>query len=129
VEQPRPSCIALIAALGVRLLPAALRLLSADQPGRRVRLVLVGPGGGDWTVPLGAGTPPAPPDATVTMEAVEFCHLLGDRREPSSVPHTVQGIPPSLPHCWGRRPPLAATDRHLDAQPVASVASLPTPSC
>jgi hypothetical protein len=34
-----------------------------------------------------------PPDVTVTMEAVEFCYLLGNRRDPDSVPHRVEGDP------------------------------------
>jgi Sigma-70 region 2 len=34
-----------------------------------------------------------PPDATVTMGALEFCYLLGNRRDPDSVPHRVEGDP------------------------------------
>jgi hypothetical protein len=29
--------------------------------------------------------------ATVTMGALEFCYLLGNRRDPDSVPHRVEG--------------------------------------
>jgi hypothetical protein len=32
-----------------------------------------------------------PPDVTVTTDAVEFCYLLGNRRDPDSVPHRVEG--------------------------------------
>ena len=86
--------VALIAAFGARLLPAALRLAGADRPPRSARLVLVGPGGGDWTIsPAVQRAPARPPDATVTMEAVEFCYLLGNRRDPDSVPHRVEGDP------------------------------------
>jgi DNA-directed RNA polymerase specialized sigma24 family protein len=56
-------------------------------------LVLAGPAGGDWTIPPAPTGPGRPPDATVTMEAVEFCYLLGNRRDPDSVPHTVEGDP------------------------------------
>jgi uncharacterized protein (TIGR03083 family) len=84
---------ALIVAFGVRLLPAALRLAGADRPPRIARLVLAGPAGGDWTIPPAPTGPGRPPDATVTMEAVEFCYLLGNRRDPDSVPHTVEGDP------------------------------------
>jgi uncharacterized protein (TIGR03083 family) len=86
--------VALIVAFGVRLLPAALRLAGADRSGRSARLVLTGPAGGDWTIsPSVQRAPARPPDATVTMEAVEFCYLLGNRRDPGSVPHRVEGDP------------------------------------
>jgi uncharacterized protein (TIGR03083 family) len=86
--------VALIVAFGVRLLPAALRLAGADRPPRSARLVLVGPAGGDWTIaPTVQRVPERPPDVTITMEAVEFCYLLGNRRDPDSVPHTVEGDP------------------------------------
>jgi len=91
---PSERQVALIVGLGVRLLPAALRLAGADRPPRSARLVLVGPGGGDWTIaPAGQGVPAGLPEATVTMEAVEFCYLLGNRRDPDSVPHRVEGDP------------------------------------
>jgi uncharacterized protein (TIGR03083 family) len=94
-DPPSERQVAMIVALGVRLLPAALRLAGADRPPRSARLVLVGPAGGDWTIsPAGqeAGTRRAA-DATITMDAVEFCYLLGNRRDPDSVPHRVEGDP------------------------------------
>jgi uncharacterized protein (TIGR03083 family) len=91
---PSERQVALIAAFGVRLLPAALQLAGADLPSRSARLVLVGPGGGDWTIsPTVQDAPARTPDATVTMDAVEFCYLLGNRRDPDSVPHQVEGDP------------------------------------
>jgi len=91
---PSDRQVALIAAFGVRLLPAALRLAGADRPPRSARLVLVGPGGGDWVIsPAVQEAPTRPPDATVTMGALEFCYLLGNRRDPDSVPHRVEGDP------------------------------------
>ena len=86
--------VALIVGFGVRLLPAALRLAGADRPPRSARLVLVGPGGGDWTIsPAVQDAPTRPPDATITMDAVVFCYLLGNRRDPDTVPHRVEGDP------------------------------------
>ena len=91
---PDEQDVALIVAFGVRLLPAALRLAGADRPPRSARLVLVGPGGGDWVIsPAVQRAPARPPDATITMEAVEFCYLLGNRRDPDSVAHRVAGDP------------------------------------
>jgi uncharacterized protein (TIGR03083 family) len=86
--------VALIVGFGVHLLPAALRLAGADRRPRSARLVLVGPAGGDWIIsPAVQRAPARPPDATVTMDAVEFCYLLGNRRDPDSVPHRVEGDP------------------------------------
>jgi hypothetical protein len=86
--------VSLIVAFGVQLLPAALRLAGADRPPHSARLVLVGPGGGDWIIsPAVQPAPARLPDATVIMEAVEFCYLLGNRRDPGSVPHRVEGDP------------------------------------
>jgi uncharacterized protein (TIGR03083 family) len=93
-EPPSERQVALIVGFGVRLLPAALRLAGADRPPRSARLVLAGPGGGDWTIsPAGQDAPAGPPAATVTMDAVEFCYLLGNRRDPDSVPHRTEGDP------------------------------------
>jgi uncharacterized protein (TIGR03083 family) len=94
-DPPNQRQVAMIVAFGVRLLPAALRLAGADRSSRSARLVLEGPAGGDWTIsPAGqdAGARRAA-DATITMDAVEFCYLLGNRRDPGSVPHRVEGDP------------------------------------
>jgi uncharacterized protein (TIGR03083 family) len=94
-DPPDERQVALIVAFGVRLLPAALRLAGADRPPRSARLILVGPAGGDWTIAPAvqdAGARRAP-ETTVTMDAVEFCYLLGNRRDPDSVPHRVEGDP------------------------------------
>ena len=91
---PSERQVALIVTFGVRLLPAALRLAGADRPPGSARLVLVGPGGGDWTISsAGQDVPARPPDATITMDAIEFCYLLGNRRDPDAVPHRVEGDP------------------------------------
>jgi uncharacterized protein (TIGR03083 family) len=93
-DPPGERQVALIVAMGVRLLPDALRLAAAGRPAGSARLVLVGPGGGDWTISAAAQDAPArTPDATVTMDVVEFCYLLGNRRDPDSVPHRVEGDP------------------------------------
>jgi uncharacterized protein (TIGR03083 family) len=89
---PDPDQVAMIVRFGVRVLPAALRLLGGD-PDRSARLVLSGPAGGEWTLPSSPAGPARPPDATVTMDAVEFCYLLGNRRDPASVARIVQGDP------------------------------------
>ena len=90
---PDAGQLALIVAFGVRVLPTALRLLGDGEPRGSARLVLSGPAGGDWTLPPSPAGPARPPGVTVTMDAVEFCYLLGNRRDPASVPHSVEGDP------------------------------------
>jgi uncharacterized protein (TIGR03083 family) len=80
-------------ALGVRLLPAALRRAGAEHPGRTAELVLEGAGGGRWTVPLGPGAAGGAADVTVIAKAADFCALMGNRRDPAELPHTVSGDP------------------------------------
>jgi uncharacterized protein (TIGR03083 family) len=88
---PDPRRVARIVALGVGLLPSSLRLLGLEHPGRTARLLLRGPGGGQWMVPLRPGAEPGEPDVTIWADAVEFCYLIGNRRDPAALPHTVEG--------------------------------------
>ncbi|GLZ03863.1 hypothetical protein Acsp03_13290 [Actinomadura sp. NBRC 104412] len=86
---PLPQHLHAIAALGVRALPAAWSLRGLSPEGR-ARVVLDGPGGGDWLVTLG-GDGAAAPVVTLRMDALEFCMLAADRRDPSSVAASISG--------------------------------------
>jgi hypothetical protein len=85
---PGPDHLHGVLAMGMRLLPPAVRALGVERPGRTVALRLEGPGGGTWTVPP-AGT--GPPAATVTATATEFFYLMGNRRDPAAVATAVTG--------------------------------------
>ena len=82
-----PGQVHRIAALAVALLPAALRAGDPAQAGRAWRLVLHGPGGGEWTVPAGA----AGVEVTIGADAGDFTGLAANRRSPATLPHTVTG--------------------------------------
>jgi len=82
-----PGQVHRIAELAVALLPAALRASDPARAGRAWRLVLHGPGGGDWTVPAGT----ARVQATIGAGAVDFARLAANRRSPRTLPHTVTG--------------------------------------
>jgi Putative zinc-finger/Mycothiol maleylpyruvate isomerase N-terminal domain len=84
---PGPAHLHGVLAMGVRLLPPALRALGVERPGRAVALRLEGPGGGTWTVPAGTGAPAA----TVTVPATDFFYLMGNRRDPATVATAVTG--------------------------------------
>ncbi|MEU6779278.1 maleylpyruvate isomerase family mycothiol-dependent enzyme [Nonomuraea angiospora] len=85
-EPPRPEHVHMIAEFGLALLPRAMR-----EPRRDVSatVVLTGPGGGTWTIPL---SPTSDHVAVlVSAGAVDFCRLLANRRSPGSFPYAAEG--------------------------------------
>jgi uncharacterized protein (TIGR03083 family) len=92
---PRPEQVRRIVDLAVKLLPDVLRAHGVVRQGRSVRLILDGTGGGDWSFPLGRhavhADDSASVDATISAKAVEFCHLVANRRTPQTLRHTVDG--------------------------------------
>ncbi|TDB74886.1 maleylpyruvate isomerase family mycothiol-dependent enzyme [Actinomadura sp. KC216] len=82
---PLPEHLHPIADLGARSLPGGLALTGRAHPDRVLRLVLDGPGGGRWTIPLGKAAGGDGPSAQVRMDVLEFCFLTGGRRDPASV--------------------------------------------
>ncbi|MGA4844000.1 maleylpyruvate isomerase family mycothiol-dependent enzyme [Streptomyces sp. G45] len=71
-------------ALGVRLLPLALRMRGTPLGERVLRVDLSGRGGGTWLVgEAGEEAPSRPPDAGLALGSVEFCLLVGGRLDPA----------------------------------------------
>ena len=87
IAAPSPPHLAIMCELATNLLSVAMRAQGVNQ---RTRLVLTGPGGGDWLIPLG-GSELSPADAIVTADAVAFCTLVGGRLTPDELPHRVEG--------------------------------------
>jgi len=88
---PEPRHLALMSDLAGRIIPLALAVSGREHDGKTARLVLTGPGGGDWLVPMGAGDPAPEPDVTVTADVVEWCRLVGDRVAPHELRADVVG--------------------------------------
>ncbi|MBO0682646.1 MAG: zf-HC2 domain-containing protein [Candidatus Dormibacteraeota bacterium] len=89
---PPPEQVRRIVDLAVALLPEVLREQGLSHPGRSGRLVLDGPGGGEWTFPLGPGADStAEAEVTISAESMEFARLVARRRSPESMRHTVSG--------------------------------------
>ncbi len=82
---PGPHHYHLMAELGVRALPLMMAARGLTHPGRSARVVLTGPGGGDWLIPLAPGETPSVPAVTLTMDVVEFCFRVADRRRPDEL--------------------------------------------
>jgi uncharacterized protein (TIGR03083 family) len=90
-ETPEIRHLSLMSDLARRLVPLSLAVAGREHDGRTARLVLTGPGGGDWLVPMGAGDAAATPDVTVTADVVDWCRLVGDRIAPDALRVDVDG--------------------------------------
>lgn len=91
-DPPAPEHLNQLVGAVVRLLPGALLDSGRDHPGRSARLVLSGDGGGEWLVPLGRDSGRAePPAVTIGLDLLDFCYLVGGRRDPAQVPCEVSG--------------------------------------
>lgn len=86
--EPRPEHVHMIAEFGLALLPRAMKGPRRDVS---ATVVLTGPGGGTWTIPL---SPTSGHVAVlISADAVGFCRLLGNRLPPGSFPYAAEGDP------------------------------------
>ncbi|MFC4119227.1 maleylpyruvate isomerase family mycothiol-dependent enzyme [Nonomuraea zeae] len=85
---PRDVHVHMIAEFGLALLPRAMKGPRRDVS---ATVVLTGPGGGTWTVPLS----PASDHVAVLLsaDAVDFCRLLANRWPPDAFPYAAEGDP------------------------------------
>jgi len=93
LEPPEPQGLTLMSDLSVRWLPLGLELVGRVRPGETARLELTGPGGGNWTVPLGLDMPPALPEpvAVVRVDVVDWCLVAAERLSAGDVGVEVSG--------------------------------------
>ena len=78
-------------ALVTTLLPAGLARAGRAQPGRTVRVVLTGAGGGTCDMNLDGTPVTRRADAHVVVDAVEFCRVVGNRADLVTAHALVQG--------------------------------------
>lgn len=90
LTQPPPADVRLMSSLAVRSTPLGLVLAQRNHDDRSVRVVLTGAGGGTWVVGYGAH-PPAEPDTTVIVDAIEFCRMAAQRLPIDELPMDVDG--------------------------------------
>jgi uncharacterized protein (TIGR03083 family) len=90
---PDPSTLSLMTQAAAQLLPHAVARGGPREPAS-VHLVLTGPGGGTWDIPIGQSPPAAAPKAIVIVaDAVGFCQLVANRATPGSLDLRVNGDP------------------------------------
>jgi uncharacterized protein (TIGR03083 family) len=92
IELPDPEVMRTMAGLAMRSLPLALAVRGTTRPGHTARLVLEGPGGGEWSVPCAPGEMPSShPDVVVRASVVEWCRRFADRMDADAVTVSVDG--------------------------------------
>lgn len=92
VAAPSVAALGAMAALSMRLAPAALGATGRARSGRSARVRLTGAGGGEWLIALAPGeVAAADPIATVTVDVVDWCRRFADRADPDSVVVAVDG--------------------------------------
>ncbi|MEV0379603.1 maleylpyruvate isomerase family mycothiol-dependent enzyme [Nonomuraea sp. NPDC050643] len=87
-EPPRPEHVHMIAEFGLALLPRAMKGPRRDVS---ATMVLTGPGGGTWTIPLSPASDHVA--VLISADAVDFCRLLANRCPPDSFPYAAEGDP------------------------------------
>ena len=94
---PDPATLSLMTEVAARLLPRAAAMTGADEP-TSLHLVLTGPGGGTWDVPIGTGEAGGaggaraePADVVIVSDAVDFCRLVANRATPAGLDLHITG--------------------------------------
>jgi uncharacterized protein (TIGR03083 family) len=92
-EEPASApVIRTMAELAVQTLPLALAAKGYDFSGRTARVVLTGPGGGDWTIACSPSeTAGNVPDVVLRAPILEFCRRFADRLPVDDVPFEIDG--------------------------------------
>jgi uncharacterized protein (TIGR03083 family) len=75
----------------VKVLPFALAARATGRPGKTVRIVLTGDGGGVFDQTMDFASPVGAPDAVVTASVLDFCRLASNRLTPRELPAVVEG--------------------------------------
>jgi uncharacterized protein (TIGR03083 family) len=90
--EPTAGTMRAMCELAMRTLPVAMAAAGTPHPERTARMVLTGPGGGEWTIACGPGEPVGPEaDVVVTTSALELCRRFADRIEAHEMVMQVDG--------------------------------------
>jgi uncharacterized protein (TIGR03083 family) len=78
--------------LAIQTLPVALAAKGYAYPGSTARIVMTGPGGGDWTIAVTPHEAAATiPHVVLRVPAIEFCRRFADRLAVDEVPIEIEG--------------------------------------
>lgn len=102
---PDPSTLSLMTRAAAQLLPHAAARRGLREP-TSVHLVLTGPGGGTWDIPIG-DSPRAPARVGIVTDAVGFCQLVANRTTPDRLDLHITGDPDRAALVLAAAPALA----------------------
>jgi uncharacterized protein (TIGR03083 family) len=102
---PDASTLRLMTDAAAALLPHAADRLGLSEP-VTVHLVLTGPGGGTWDIPMG-GPAPAASAVMIVTDSVGFCRLVANRITPDMLETHVTGDPHRAAAVLAAAPALA----------------------
>jgi uncharacterized protein (TIGR03083 family) len=88
---PSAAALRTMAEGSMTMVPTALERTGLTRRGRNARIVLTGPGGGDWTVPMETNAAVGVPDVTVTVPVVEWCRLFSERLSAEELDVSIRG--------------------------------------
>ncbi len=91
-EQIEGPVLRTMSELAIQTLPVAMAAKGYAYPGTTARIVMTGPGGGDWTIAVTAHEAVAPvPHVVLRVPAIEFCRRFADRLAVDEVPVEIEG--------------------------------------
>jgi uncharacterized protein (TIGR03083 family) len=91
LDVPSAAALRTMAEGSMTMVPAALEASGRVREGRTARIVLTGPGGGDWTVPMAPGGEVGEPDVAITLSVVEWCRRFSERLSAEDLDLAVRG--------------------------------------
>jgi len=91
-QEIEPPVLRTMSELAVQTLPIALAAKGYEFPGSTARIVMTGPGGGDWMIAVTPNEAVAPiPHVVLRVPAIDFCRRVADRLAVDDVPIEVEG--------------------------------------
>jgi uncharacterized protein (TIGR03083 family) len=91
LDVPSAAALRTMAEGSMTMVPSALEASGRVRQGRTARIVLTGPGGGDWTVPMAPGGEVGEPDVAITLSVVEWCRRFSERLSAEDLDLAVRG--------------------------------------
>jgi uncharacterized protein (TIGR03083 family) len=88
---PEPVTLHRMANMSVTATPIGLEVIGRAHRGKSARVVLTGPGGGSWLIPLGMSEVAEPADVVVTLDTVDWCLLVAERIAPDALAYEATG--------------------------------------
>jgi hypothetical protein len=89
--QPEAGTLHRMADMSVTAAPIGLEVIGRAHRGKSARVVLTGPGGGSWLIPLGMSEVAEPADVVVTLDTVDWCLLVAERIAPDALAYEATG--------------------------------------